>query len=77
CSCAFSALFSESHSRFIVTVRNENASAFESIMEDRAFHLGTVSGDGQFTILYSGREVISAPVASLCASWKKRLEIME
>ena len=41
---AITALFSESQSRFIVTVKEENAAAFEKIVTD-AVKIGTVTSD--------------------------------
>ncbi len=45
-----SALFSESHSRFVVTVRPEHAAAFEEILRDDATRLGLVTSDGRVTV---------------------------
>ncbi len=38
-------LFSESHSRFVVSVAPENREKFEEIMQDKAIFLGKVTGD--------------------------------
>ncbi len=73
----FEALFSESHSRFIVSVKKEDVEAFEDIMKGRAYRCGTVTGSGTFTISHNGKKVVSDTVENFCGSWKKRLEIME
>ncbi len=44
------ALFSESHSRFIVSVSSKNKSAFENIMGTTAQYLGTVTLSNELTI---------------------------
>ncbi|MEW5706024.1 MAG: phosphoribosylformylglycinamidine synthase subunit PurL [Actinomycetota bacterium] len=50
-------LFSESNSRFIVTVSPENRSAFESAMAGCIFaEVGVVTEDGRFTVLDGARE---------------------
>jgi phosphoribosylformylglycinamidine synthase len=43
-------LFSESHSRFIVSVRPENQDRFEAVLGDRAFLIGTVQQEQQLSI---------------------------
>ena len=43
-------LFSESHSRFIVSVRPENQNRFEAILGDRAFLIGSVQQEQQLSI---------------------------
>nr|GFD35587.1 putative phosphoribosylformylglycinamidine synthase chloroplastic/mitochondrial [Tanacetum cinerariifolium] len=47
-------LFSESHSRFVVTVAPEDDDAFKKILGDRAYYLGLVTGDGRLKIQHQG-----------------------
>ena len=63
-------LFSESHSRFVVTVRPEDRTAFESIMGGRAFYLGVVTQEPILTIRYQGEIKASAPTEDLRNAWQ-------
>lgn len=68
------ALFSESASRFVVTVHPSNATAFENTLADSPFtHLGTVTDSPTLTITgESGRH--EAPLAELKDAWQKPLD---
>ena len=62
-------LFSESHSRFVVSVAPEDIWAFESIFEERATRIGVVTDGGQLRIRHAGQAVISMKTAALRAAW--------
>jgi len=67
------ALFSESQSRFVVTVRPEHAPAFEKALAGQALtRLGVVSGD-TFVVKGRGGVLINAPLAELKEAWQKPL----
>ncbi len=69
-------LFSETHSRFVVTVREADAEAFEQLFLGQAWGLlGRVLGDGRLSVIASdGSSLIDVPLASLKAAWKKTLD---
>jgi phosphoribosylformylglycinamidine synthase II len=62
-------LFSESHSRFVVTVAPEDVVAFESILKDRATRLGVVTNDGQLHVQHGGQELLRASTHALRTAW--------
>ena len=62
-------LFSESHSRFVVSVAPEDVVAFESILEDRATRLGRVTADGQLRVRHGSSELLRAATHALRAAW--------
>jgi phosphoribosylformylglycinamidine synthase len=66
---ATAALFSESHSRFVVTVAPEDVTAFEDILQGRATRLGVVTDDGQLRVQHGGRELLAASTHDLRAAW--------
>ncbi|MFD1777075.1 phosphoribosylformylglycinamidine synthase subunit PurL [Fredinandcohnia salidurans] len=62
-------LFSETQSRFIVSVKKENKEKFEQLV--RANLVGEVTGDGSFIVKgQTGKEVINLPVDDLRRTWK-------
>ncbi|WP_099354954.1 phosphoribosylformylglycinamidine synthase subunit PurL [Fredinandcohnia onubensis] len=62
-------LFSETQSRFIVTVKKENKEKFEQLV--RANLVGEVTGAGSFIVEdQTGKEVINLPVDDLRRTWK-------
>lgn len=63
------ALFSESQSRFLVSVKREHQTAFEEKMED-AHQIGTVTGSGQFIIRANEGILIKEDVRRLHNLWK-------
>jgi phosphoribosylformylglycinamidine synthase len=71
-------LFSESQSRFVVTIRPENRTAFETCMMSSVLAcIGTVSSDTVFTVTgLHGSPVIAADISVLKRSWQKTLEWM-
>ncbi|WP_254506402.1 phosphoribosylformylglycinamidine synthase subunit PurL [Bacillus altitudinis] len=63
-------LFSESQSRFVVTVKPENREAFAAAVQD-AKEVGTVTNDGVFTVKnQEGQQWIHAAVNELERAWK-------
>ena len=67
---ATSALFSESQSRFIVTVKAEHASKFEEIVTD-AIKIGTVTNSNNVVISHeNGTTWISGSVDEFRSAWK-------
>jgi phosphoribosylformylglycinamidine synthase len=68
-------LFSESQSRFVVTVRPELTSAFEALMAGRAFgRVGEVTAEPRLVLQgLAGRELVCAEVAGLKEAWQAPL----
>lgn len=63
------ALFSESQSRFVVTVKEENEAAFVE-MVSASQKIGTITNDGLFNISVNNEVVISEKVEELNKLWK-------
>lgn len=68
-------LFSESQSRFVVTVRPERRSAFEKTLSGQAYaHVGTVREDDQFELIgLKGETIVQTRIQSLKKAWQKPL----
>jgi len=68
-------LFSETQSRFVVTVSPENAAAFEQCLASHACACaGKVTDDSRFTIHgTAGSVVIQAAIAELKEAWQAPL----
>ncbi|MEG0451285.1 MAG: AIR synthase-related protein, partial [Lysinibacillus sp.] len=66
---AVTALFSESQSRFILTVKEENAAAFEKIVTD-AVKIGVVTADALVKISGDQGMLIEGTVEEFRSSWK-------
>lgn len=66
---AITALFSESQSRFVVTVKEEKAAAFESIIPD-AKKIGIVTDDGKITIHGDTGILVEGTVEEFRSAWK-------
>ncbi|MBD1382365.1 phosphoribosylformylglycinamidine synthase subunit PurL [Metabacillus arenae] len=67
---AVTALFSESQSRFVVSIKPEHQSKFESIVFSASL-IGTVTSDEKLTITQStGETIIDASVKALEDAWK-------
>src|SRR6185312_481383 len=64
-----SALFAETQSRFILSVKKEHQEAFEQLVEDATF-IGEVTNSGQLTIEGSEKQLIDSNVKSLEDAWK-------
>ena len=63
-----SALFSETQSRFLLTVKPEHKSEFESLVD--AAQIGTVTETSTLEIKNNDASVLAASVAELKAAWK-------
>ncbi|MDL4842018.1 phosphoribosylformylglycinamidine synthase subunit PurL [Aquibacillus rhizosphaerae] len=62
-------LFSETQSRFLVSVKEENQTAFEALLED-AKSIGYVTDSGKLSVSQSSKTIIEEPAESLKALWK-------
>lgn len=69
------ALFSETQSRFIVSVSRENTEAFEALVED-ALKIGVVTEDEQLTINNNNEVLISGTVEEYRAAWKGAIQCL-
>jgi phosphoribosylformylglycinamidine synthase II len=67
-------LFSESQSRFVVTIRKEYQQSFENTMGDTGCAMvGEVIERPAFTLEYSGKIVVNEGLSSLKDAWKRPL----
>ncbi|MCH2044228.1 MAG: AIR synthase-related protein [Saprospiraceae bacterium] len=66
-------LFSESHSRFLVTVRPENQAAFEALMGEQASLLGKVQAANNLTVEQAGEGLVNLAVQDLEKAWSEGL----
>ncbi|WP_174615844.1 phosphoribosylformylglycinamidine synthase subunit PurL [Virgibacillus ihumii] len=62
-------LFSESQSRFLVTVKPEDQEAFEKVMNDYQ-HIGTVNGSGMLNVTVNNEALIKEDTSQLSKLWK-------
>lgn len=68
-------LYSESASRFVVTVADDKRAAFEALFAgDFMAAIGQTTGDGKLTLHTRGTTLISAAVEDLATAWKKTLD---
>ncbi len=68
-------LFSESQSRFVVTVAPDNAAAFEAAMaENDCDKIGEVTADRILVVEQSGRQLIKENLADLKQAWQAPLD---
>jgi phosphoribosylformylglycinamidine synthase len=68
-------LFSESHSRFIVSVKQENQQRLEELFPKTAIFLGKVRNDQRFLISKAEEIIIDLEVNDLLQAWERDLEI--
>ena len=67
-------LFSESQSRFVVTVSPGNTGRFEAIMKGNVFaDIGIVTARQEFTVMDGEKIVLSAGIDALKEAWQKTL----
>jgi phosphoribosylformylglycinamidine synthase len=67
-------LYSESASRFVVTVADQNRAAFEALFAgDFLAPIGQTTADGKLTLRDGAATLASTPVADLASAWKKTL----
>lgn len=69
-------LFSESQSRFVITVHPEHADGFERVMKGAPLgRIGIVKEGGEFIVRgLDGRTVIDSDVKGLKEAWKRTLD---
>jgi phosphoribosylformylglycinamidine synthase subunit PurSL len=68
-------LFSESQSRFVVTVSTDKAAAFEKAMAGTVFgRIGEVTAEGFFVVEQNGRQLIKEELSVLKQSWQAPLD---
>lgn len=66
--------FSESHSRFVVTVPEKDQVQFEALMGDDCLYLGEVESSDTFSMSVAGETVMNVPVSELLSIWKNGLK---
>ena len=66
-------LFSESHSRFIISIQPKNKEKFESIFVERVTFLGTVTEEKTITIQHKKEIIIQQPIEALLSAWENGL----
>ncbi|MCZ7400240.1 MAG: AIR synthase-related protein [Candidatus Methanoperedens sp.] len=67
-------LFSESQSRFVVTVTPDKVARFEEIMKGNVFaDVGTVTAQQNFTVMDGEKVVLSAGIDELKEAWQRTL----
>lgn len=64
-------LFSETQSRFVLTVKPEDAQAFEELVD--ATRIGIVTNNGKLSVSFNGKKVIQQSVDHLTNLWKGAL----
>lgn len=64
-----SELFSETQSRFLLSINPENQASFEALVED-AICIGSVTADNKLVVATSDSEVLEADVEDLQTAWK-------
>jgi len=68
-------LYSESASRFVITVKSENKAAFEALFaRDFVGCIGKTTADEKLTLKATGTTLVSASVEDLATSWKRTLD---
>ena len=68
-------LYSESASRFVVTVAEDKRAAFEALFAgDFMAAIGTTTADEKLTLRGSGKMLVNAAVEDLATAWKKTLD---
>lgn len=66
---ALAKLFSESHSRFVVSVEPSKVDDFEAIFADDCIRLGKVTDDNMMSVVIENNEVIKSKVSDLQEAW--------
>jgi phosphoribosylformylglycinamidine synthase len=68
-------LFSESQSRFVVTVKPEEAAAFEAALAGNVYcKIGAVTADGVLVVEQNGQMLIQEGLADLKQAWQAPLD---
>jgi len=68
-------LFSESHSRFVVSIAPEKQKAFEELFAGDALLLGAVNNSGILSVSVNGRQIVRLQTEILLDAWKSGLEL--
>jgi len=67
------ALYGESHSRFVATVKPEHCARFEKILGGDAVRIGETTAEPRFQIAWQGRPLVDCPCGELEQAWRKEL----
>ncbi len=67
------ALYAESHSRFVVTVKPEHRARFEDLLGGEAVRIGATTAEPRFRVSGQGRRLVDCPCADLEQAWQKEL----
>ncbi len=67
-------LFSESHSRFIVSISPRHKDDFEELFGNDCTFLGTVTSKPDFRMHWAGKEIVNLPVQKLLTAWRGGLQ---
>ncbi len=67
------ALYSESHSRFVVSVKPEHRARFEEILGGAAIRIGETTGEPRFRIERAGQPLVDCACGELERAWQKEL----
>lgn len=65
--------FSESFSRFIVTISEESREEFETVFNTDVTLLGQVTNERQLHIIFNGTSIINLSCENLIEAWKNGL----
>ncbi len=68
-------LFSETHSRFAVSIRPENKATFEKLMGKSATYLGKVTQAQNLQIQHNHQSIINLSIEQLLGAWQRSLNI--
>ncbi|MBN2461271.1 MAG: phosphoribosylformylglycinamidine synthase [Candidatus Cloacimonetes bacterium] len=67
-------MFSETHSRFIVSVKQENRQTFENIFVHDGIFLGQITDSPILTVSYGKKIIIESSIEDMTKAWDKGLE---
>ncbi|MBF0364653.1 MAG: phosphoribosylformylglycinamidine synthase [Oligoflexia bacterium] len=70
---AFLMLFSESHSRFVVSIKKQARKQFEALFQQRATLLGEVTSNAHLMITFNQEPIINHAISELYHEWKNEL----
>ena len=66
-------LFSESHSRFVVSIKPEDKEKFEKIFKNDATFIGTVTDNGRLQVVYNKTKIIDKNTDEILKNWENGL----
>ena len=67
-------LFSESHSRFVVSIRSESKEKFEKLFGEDSFLIGKVTSDKEMRINFKEKCVVDVEMKELERAWNEGLK---